>query len=81
MGSNSIQLFMVLVEGQEVRFILYSRQVVISTTGVVIISSKARVQGWQPCQHLPPVGPGCSYGRASGPWLGVFLESFYLENS
>ena len=37
--------------------------VVISTMWVVISSSKDRVQGSQPCQHLPPVGPGSSSGH------------------
>jgi hypothetical protein len=39
-------------------------QVVISTTEVVISSSKDRTQGSQLAQHLPPVGPGSSSGHA-----------------
>ena len=53
-----------LTGGQEVKEVLSSRQVVISTTEVVISSSKDRTQGSQLAQHLPPVGPGSSSGHA-----------------
>ena len=49
------QAHLMLVEGQVVRLVFHRQFVVIPTTGVVIRTTKARVQGSQPCKHLPPV--------------------------
>ena len=70
-----------LTGGQEVKEVLSSRQVVISTTEVVISSSKDRTQGSQLAQHLPPVGPGSSSGatlQAGLLSLGWGLLGFFL---